>query len=91
MIWYKKFINILSSSKNFILKSTLKIALKYLFNIFILFNIVFKLRLNFKLKIDPKMRSFTNLEKNSKTWKNFLKKRDPVIKRILISASIDNW
>ena len=42
-------------------KKTFKVALQYLFNIFILLNIVSYL--NFKLKIHPKMCTFKNLEK----------------------------
>ena len=45
---------IFNKSDNFFFhKNTFKVALQYLFNLFILFNIVFNLKLNFKLKIDP--------------------------------------
>ena len=44
-----------------------KVALQYLFNVFILFNTVF----NFKLKIYPKMCTFKNLEEIQETWKKF--------------------
>ena len=50
-----------------------KVALQYLFNVFILFNTVSYLKLNFKLKVDPKMCIFNNLEEIWKTWKKFLK------------------
>ena len=49
--------------KNFFLINTIKVALQYIFNDFILFNIVFNLKLNFRQKIDPKMHTFKNLEK----------------------------
>ena len=49
------------------LKNTFKVALQYLFNVFILFNIVFNLKLNFILKIDQKMRTFKNLDEIWKT------------------------
>ena len=55
-----------SSSNNFFLKNSFKVALQYFFNVFILFNIVSNLKLNFKLKMDPKMCTFKNLEKNQK-------------------------
>ena len=58
----KKF---LSSSKIFLLKIIFKVALQYLFNVFILFNTVY-LKLNFKLQTDPKVCNF-------KTWRKFLK------------------
>ena len=51
-----------------ILKYSFKVALQYVFNVFILFNTVSHLKLNSKLKLDPKMCAFKNLE-------NFLKKR----------------
>ena len=63
----------LSSSKNFFLKNTFKVALQFLFNVYILLNIVFNLKLNFKLKIDTKMLTFKNLEEIRKTWKNVWK------------------
>ena len=59
--------------KIFFLKNTLKVALKYLSNVFILFNIVLNLKLNFLLKIDLKMGTFKNLEENWKTSKKFKK------------------
>ena len=58
--------NFLSSSKFFLLKNIFKVALHYLFNIFILFNTISYLRLNFKLKIDLKCELL-------KTWKKFVK------------------
>ena len=42
----KKF---LSSSKFFLFENTFKVALQYLFNVFMVFNTVFYLKLNFKL------------------------------------------
>ena len=48
--------------KKQLLKNTVKVALQYFFNVFILFNLVFNLKFNFKLKIDPKMRTLKNLE-----------------------------
>ena len=51
----------LSPSKFFFSKNIFKVALQYLFNVFILFNIVFKLY--FKLRKDPKIGTFKNLEK----------------------------
>ena len=47
----------------FLLKNTLKIALQYLFNVFVLFKKVFYLKLIFKLKIHQKKCTFKNLEK----------------------------
>ena len=47
--------------KLFLLKNIFKLALQYLFNVFMLFNTIFNLKL---LKIDQKMRIFKNLEKN---------------------------
>ena len=61
----------MSSSKKILVKNIYKVALQYLFNVFILFNTVFYLKLNFKLKIDPKMNTFKNLEEILKTWKIF--------------------
>ena len=58
---------------NLLIKNTLKVALHYLLNIFILFNILFNLKLNFKLKIEPKMRTFKILEEIWKSGKNFEK------------------
>ena len=55
----------------FFFKNTFKVALQYLFNVFIPFNVVFNPKLNFKLKIDPKMRTFKKLEEIFKTWKKF--------------------
>ena len=49
-----------------------KVALQYLYNVFILFNIVFNLKHKFKLKIDPKLRTFENLEEIWKTSKKIL-------------------
>ena len=57
------------NQKKITLKNTFKVALQYLFNVFILSNIVFKL--NFKLKIGPKMFTFKNLEEIWKTLKIF--------------------
>ena len=48
--------NFFCHQQNFFLsKNILKVALQYLFNVFILFDIVFNLKL---LKIDSKMRIF---------------------------------
>ena len=47
----------------FLLKNKFKIALQYLFNVFILINAVFYPNINLKLKIDPKKFTFENLEK----------------------------
>ena len=47
--------------QNFFFLNTFKVALKFLYNVFILFNVVFNLKLNYKLKTDPKMRTFKNL------------------------------
>ena len=47
----------------FLIKYKLKVALQYLFNVFILFNTGFYLKLNLKLKIGPKLCTFKNLEK----------------------------
>ena len=58
--------NVLSSKNFFILKNTFKIALEYLFNVFILLNTVYYLKLNFKLNIDTKICTFKNLEE---IWK----------------------
>ena len=57
----------------FLLKNTFKVALQYLFSVFILFNIVYNLKLNFKIKIDSKMRTFKNLEEIWNTWKKIEK------------------
>ena len=54
----------------FFLKNTFKVALQYLFDVFIMFNTNFKL--NFKLKIDPNMLTCKNQEEN---LEHFLKKR----------------
>ena len=51
-----------------------KVALKFLFNVFILFNTVSYIKFNFKQKIDPKICTFKNLEEIWKTWKKKLKK-----------------
>ena len=51
--------------KTFILKNIIKIALKYLFNIFIPFNILFNLRHNFQLKIEKHGKCFW---KNKTLW-----------------------
>ena len=56
----------------FIKKKTFKVALQYLFNVFILSNTVFNLKL---LKLDSKMRILKNLEEIWKTWKKFEKKK----------------
>ena len=64
----------MSSSKIFfLLKNIFKVALQYLFNVFILFNTILYLKLNFKLKIDPKMCTFKNLEETWKPEKKFEK------------------
>ena len=55
----------------FIKKNALKVALQYLFSVFILLNIVYNLELNLELKIDPKMRTFKNLDEIWKTLKIF--------------------
>ena len=47
----------------FLLKNTLKLALKYLFNVFVLLKTDSYINLNFKLKIDPKKCTFKDLEK----------------------------
>ena len=49
-----------------------KVALQYLFNVFIIFNTVSYLKLNFKLKVALKMCTFKNLEEIWKTWNFFL-------------------
>ena len=67
-------------TKNFFNKNSLKVALLYLFRVFILFNIVFNLKLNFKLKIDPKMRTFKMLEEVWKTHKTENMSGNPVYK-----------
>ena len=64
----------MSLSKFFFIR-IFKVALQYLFNVFMLFNIVFNLKLNFKLKIDPKMHNLRNLKVIWKTWKKILKKQ----------------
>ena len=67
-IWHKKLfldIQFFCYYQNFFV-SIFKIALQYIFNVFVLFDTVFKLKLNFKLKIDPKMCIFLNLEKIKK-------------------------
>ena len=58
--------------KNFVF---IKVALQYIFNVFILFKTVSYLKHNFKLKIDPKMCTFKNLEEIWKTWKHFSKNK----------------
>jgi len=63
----------LSSSKIFLLKNFFKVALHYLFNVFLLFNTVSHLKLNFKLKKDPKMCTFKNLKEIWKPGKKFEK------------------
>ena len=50
----------------FLLKNTLKVALQYLYNLFILFKTVYYFQLNLKLKIDPKMCTFKNMKKFGK-------------------------
>ena len=62
-------IKFLSSSFFVFLKNTFRVALQFLFNVFILLNIDFNLKLDFKLKIDQKMRTFKNLEEIWKTRK----------------------
>ena len=57
------------NQKIFFLKNTSKVALQYLFNVFVLFNIVFNLKFNFKLKIDQKVRTFKNLKEIMKNLK----------------------
>ena len=52
----------------FLLKIVIKVAVQYLFNVFIQVYIVFNFKL---LKLDPKMRIFENLEVIWKTWKTF--------------------
>ena len=72
----------MSSLKIFLLKNTFKVALQYLFNVFILLNIVFNLKLNFKLKIVQKMNTFKRKpgkikkkkRQNSKLRSHLLKK-----------------
>ena len=59
--------------QHFLLKNTFKVALEYLFNVFILFKTVSYLKLNLKLKVDPKMCTFKNLEEIFKTWKKIAK------------------
>ena len=56
-----------------LLKNIFKVAIQYLFNVFVLFNTVSYLKLSFKLKIDPKMFTFKILEEIWKTWKIFEK------------------
>ena len=53
----------------FLLKSTLKGALRYLFNVIILLN----LKINFRPKVDPKTFNLKNLKEVLKTWKKFAK------------------
>ena len=55
----------------FFLKNTFKVALRYLFIVFILFNIVLNLQLNITLNIDLKMRTFKNHEEICETGKKF--------------------
>ena len=50
----------------FLLKNTLKVALQYLYNLFILCKTVYYFQLNLKLKIDPKMCTFKNMKKFGK-------------------------
>ena len=45
----------------FLLKSTFKVALQYLY-VVILFNTVIYVKINFKLRINPKVFIFKNLE-----------------------------
>ena len=52
----------MSSPKIFLLKTTFKVTIQYLFNVFSLYNKVSYIKLIFKLKIDPKMCTFKNLE-----------------------------
>ena len=47
----------------FLIKNIFKVALHFLFNVFILFNTVSYIEITLKLKIDPKMCTFKNLEK----------------------------
>ena len=51
------------SSKIFLVKKHIQVALQYLFNVVTVFNTVFNLKLNFKLKIDLKTCTIKNLEK----------------------------
>ena len=67
-MYHIKIIFIIIKKKSLI-KNTLKVALQYLFSVFMLLNIVHYLELNLKLKIDPKMPTFKNLEEILKTWK----------------------
>ena len=61
-------LKILVIIKNLILlKNIFKLALQYLFNVFILFNTGSYLKLNFKLKIEPKICTFKNVEEIWKT------------------------
>ena len=57
----------LLTSKVFLFKNTLKVALQYLFNVFILFKTVSYFKFNYKLKLDPKVFTFKNLEEIWKT------------------------
>ena len=75
-IWLRKSIlqiKIFVIIKIFLSKNMFKVALYYLFNVFILYNTVSYLKLNFKPKIDPKMFTYKNLEEILKTWKFFWK------------------
>ena len=61
-----------------------KVALQYLFNVFILFNTVFNLKLKFKLKKDPKMCTF-------KTWKKFGKPEKKIGTSVKTSIRFRNF
>ena len=69
----------------------MKVALQYLFNVFILFNTVFYLEHNLKLKIDPKRCTFKNLEEIWRTievfWKNEWQPCIYIVKTITILFS----
>ena len=55
------------------IKNTFKVALQYLFKVFILFNTVFYLIFNLKLQINPKMCAYKNLKDILKAGENLLK------------------
>ena len=51
-------------------KNIFKVALQYLFNVFMILNVVLDVKLKFKLKVDPKIRTFKTLEniKKKNEW-----------------------
>ena len=65
-----------------------KVALQYLFNVYIPFNTVFNLKL---LKIDQKMRIFKNLRKFWKPGKNFEKMSGNPVRYLTFNEHVETF